>query len=189
MNPKATTAKTLSLLVLVACSLLSPNLMALATDKNQPIEIEADYAELRKNERQTIYTGNVIVTQGSIRMWGDKLTVFYDENNDLRDAILEGNPAHFKQRPDGREEDFEGEALRMEYHARDERLHLIESAKLTQGRQMFSGPLIVYDTRNSILTGQGRPRTTAEVDKSGEQPGGGRVRMIIPPKETKPQRQ
>jgi lipopolysaccharide export system protein LptA len=158
---------------------------ALATDKDQPIEIEADYAELRKTERQTIYSGNVIVTQGSIRMWGDKLTVFYDENDELKDAILDGKPAHFKQRPDGRDEDFEGEALRMEYHAQDERLHLINDAKLTQGKMKFSGPLIVYDTKNSVLTGQGRAKTTADGKAEGEKPAGGRVRMIIPPKQNK----
>jgi lipopolysaccharide export system protein LptA len=173
-------------LLLVVLALLGiGQAWALATDKDQPIEIEADYAELRKNERQTIYSGNVIVTQGSIRMWGDKLTVFYDENDELKDAILDGKPAHFKQRPDGRDEDFEGEALRMEYHAQDERLHLINDARLTQGKMKFSGPLIVYDTKNSVLTGQGRPKTTAGDKADGEKPAGGRVRMIIPPKQNK----
>jgi lipopolysaccharide export system protein LptA len=157
---------------------------ALATDKDQPLEIEADYAELRKNERQTIYSGNVIVTQGSIRMWGDKLTVYYDENDELKDAILEGKPAHFKQRPDGRDEDFEGEALRMEYHAQDERLHLIDNGKLTQGKMKFSGPLIVYDTKNSVLTGQGGTKSAADGKGDGQKTGG-RVRMIIPPKQNK----
>jgi lipopolysaccharide export system protein LptA len=185
MNRKAAIAKTPELLVALACALGGAEALALATDKDQPIEIEADYAELRKNERQTIYSGNVIVIQGSIRMWGDKLTVHYDENNELKDAILEGKPAHFKQTPDGRDEDFEGEALRMEYHAQDERLHLIDSGKLTQGKSVFSGPLIVYDTRNSILTGQGRPTAAAAGEKPGEKPSGGRVRMIIPPKAKK----
>ena len=182
MNPRK---RILEALLCVAACCASGSALALATDKDQPIEIEADYAELRKNERQTIYKGNVIVTQGSIRMWGDVLTVHYDENDDLKDAILEGKPAHFKQRPDSSEEDFEGEALRMEYHAQDERLHLIDDAKLVQGKSSFAGPLIVYDTKNSILTGQGRPKTTAEGADGGEKPDGGRVRMIIPPKEKK----
>jgi len=182
MNPRT---RILEALLLAAACGASGAAMALATDKDQPIEIEADYAELRKNERQTIYKGNVIVTQGSIRMWGDVLTVHYDENDELKDAILEGKPAHFKQRPDGKDEDFEGEALRMEYHAQDERLHLINDAKLVQGKSSFTGPLIVYDTRNSILTGQGRPKTTTEGAEGEEKPAGGRVRMIIPPKEKK----
>ena len=164
-------------------ALASAQTCALTSDKDQPIEIEADYAELRRNERQTIYSGNVIVTQGSIRLWGDKLTVYYDENDDLKDAILDGKPAHFTQRPDGRDQDFEGEASRMEYHAQDERLHLIDKAKLTQGKTTFTGPLIVYDTRNSILTGQGRSTAEQGAKADDGKPAGGRVRMVIPPKE------
>ncbi|MFO1435832.1 MAG: lipopolysaccharide transport periplasmic protein LptA [Gammaproteobacteria bacterium] len=179
--------QSLELILFVAALLAVARVWALTADKDQPIEIESDYAELRKTERQTIYSGNVIVTQGSIRMWGDKLTVYYDEDDQLKDAILEGKPAHFKQSPEGRREDFEGEALRMEYHAQDERLHLITQAKLTQGKSVFTGPLIVYDTKNSILTGQGRTKTTAEQGKEGEKTTSGRVRMIIPPKEKKTQ--
>jgi lipopolysaccharide export system protein LptA len=176
----------LELALFVAALLAVCRVWALAADKDQPIEIESDYAELRKAERQTIYSGNVIVTQGSIRMWGDKLTVYYDEGDQLKDAILEGKPAHFKQRAEGRQEDFEGEALRMEYHAQQERLHMINQAKLTQGKSIFSGPLIVYDTKNSILTGQGRTKTTTDTGKEGgEKTASGRVRMIIPPKEPK----
>jgi len=184
MKHKARIPRVLRILAAAVWLLVNGGVSALSTDKDQPIEIEADYAELRKNERLTLYTGNVVVTQGSIRMWGDKLTVNYDENDDLKDAFLEGKPAHFKQRPDGRDEDFEGEALRMEYHAKDERLHLIDQAKLTQGRSVFTGPLIVYDTRNSILTGQGRPTTTVDGEK-GEKKPTGRVRVVIPPKAKK----
>ncbi|MGQ0657402.1 MAG: lipopolysaccharide transport periplasmic protein LptA [Chromatiales bacterium] len=182
MNREAKIPRLLETLVLL---LVCGGASALSTDKNQPIEIEADYAELRKNERVTIYSGNVIVTQGSIRMWGDKLTVYYDAGDQLKDAILDGRPARFKQRPDGRDEDFEGEAIRMEYHALDERLHLIDKAKLSQGKSVFTGPLIVYDTKNSILTGQSRPTTTVEGETGEKRPAGGRVRVIIPPKENK----
>lgn len=186
MNPKAAMARIIEVAVLAACLLCVRDGLGLAADQDKPIEIEADYAELRKNERQTIYSGNVIVTQGSIRMWGDKLTVFYDENDELKEAILEGKPARFKQRPDGREEDFEGEALRMEYRTQDERLHLIKQGKLTQGRSVFTGPLIVYDTKNSILTGQSRAPSAADSGAAADKPAG-RVRMVIPPKEKKPQ--
>src|SRR3990172_7905051 len=185
MKHKARIPRVLRILAAAVWLLVNGGVSALSTDKDQPIEIEADYAELRKNERLTLYTGNVVVTQGSIRMWGYKLTVNYDENDDLKDAFLEGKPAHFKQRPDGRDEDFEGEALRMEYHAQDERLHLIDSAKLTQGKSTFSGPLIVYDTKNSILTGQGRTKSATGDSKDGDTPAGSRVRMVIPPKEKK----
>lgn len=155
---------------------------ALSTDKDQPIEIEADTAQLDKGKQVTIYTGNVVVVQGSIRMTGDKLTVYYDDNQQLKDAYLNGRPAYFKQRPDGKQEDFEGWALKMEYHAAENLLHLIDQAKLKQGDQTMTGARISYDTENSILTARGASgvRQNAGTDKTT--PPSGRVKIIIPPK-------
>ncbi len=154
---------------------------ALSTDKDQPIEIEADAAQLDKTKQVTIYTGNVVVTQGSIRMTGDKLTVYYDDNQQLKDAYLDGRPAYFKQRPDGQNVDFEGWALKMEYHAKENLLHLIDQAKLKQGDQVMTGARISYDTERSLLTARG---TAAKAGPEGGRPAtpGGRVKIIIPPK-------
>ena len=74
--------------------LMCANVQALSTDSQQPIEIEADFAELDDQEGRTIYVGNVIVTQGSIKMTGDKLKVLFDENRDLEHAHMEGRPAY-----------------------------------------------------------------------------------------------
>ena len=49
-------------------------LQALPGDSNEPIEIEADFAELDDEKGETIYVGNV-VTQGSLRMTGEKLRI------------------------------------------------------------------------------------------------------------------
>jgi lipopolysaccharide export system protein LptA len=157
---------------------------ALATDKDQPIEIEADYAQLDESKQLTVYTGGVVVIQGSIRMSGDKLTVYYDDDQQLKDAYLEGKPARFKQRPDGKDEDFEGESRRMEYHARDDLLHLIDDARLTQGKQTLTGPRISYDTKLSILTARGRGPDAAGTKPEAGKPAG-RVKIVIPPKQKK----
>ena len=133
------------------------NVHALSTDSQQPIEIEADFAELDDQEGRTIYVGNVIVTQGSIRMTGDKLKVLFDENRDLEHVHMEGRPAYFKQTPDGGKEDVEGEGLIIEYYAKKSMLHLIQKAKLTQGNRLFTGDRINYDSAKSVITGRGSP--------------------------------
>ena len=53
-------------------------LQALPGDSNEPIEIEADFAELDDEKGETIYVGNVIVTQGSLRMTGEKLRIILE---------------------------------------------------------------------------------------------------------------
>ena len=156
---------------------------ALSTDSQQPIEIEADFAELDDQEGRTIYVGNVIVTQGSIKMTGDKLKVLFNEDRDLEHVHMEGRPAYFKQTPDGGKEDVEGEGLIIEYHAKKSLLHLIQKAKLTQGNRLFTGDRINYDSAKSVITGRGTPKTQQQSDTP---PKRKRVKVIIPPKKTTP---
>lgn len=174
-------SRKLSLLFILAL-LFCGRCPALSTDSQQPIEIEADFAELDDEEGTTIYIGNVIVIQGSIHMTGDRLRVNFTEERDLRDAYLEGRPATFRQTPDDSIHDIEGEALFIEYHPLQSFLYLIEKAKVTQGDRLFEGHRINYDTDNSIITARSSRAGTADKD---EQPKAtsGRVRIIIPPKE------
>ena len=171
---------------IIVCTVLylaAVNGFALSTDSQQPIEIEADFAELDDQEGRTIYVGNVIVTQGSIKMTGDKLKVLFDENRDLEHVHMEGRPAYFKQTPDGGKEDVEGEGLIIEYYAKKSMLHLIQKAKLTQGNRLFTGDRINYDSAKNVITGRGAPKTQ---DKSDTPPKRKRVKVIIPPKKPAP---
>jgi lipopolysaccharide export system protein LptA len=162
--------------------LLAPGLnFALSTDKDQPIEIEADFAELDDESDVTVYRGNVIVSQGSLRLSGDKLTVNFTEEQELKNAFLVGRPARFKQRPDNKDVDTEGEAMQMEYHANESLLYLIEHAKLNQGQKLLSGHRITYDTERSILTAR-KARSTEAQQSPSDTAGGGRIRIVIPPK-------
>lgn len=154
----------------------------LASDRNQPIEIEADFAELDDEKGVTVYRGNVIVVQGSLRLSGDKLIVNFTEEQELENAFLEGNPARFKQRPDNKDVDTEGEALQIEYHQQEALLYLIENAKLNQGQKLLTGHRITYDTERSILTARKARETEAPSPGAGDSPTRQRIRIIIPPK-------
>ena len=169
-------------LLIVTALLFCGRCPALSTDSQQPIEIEADFAELDDEEGTTVYIGKVIVIQGSIHMTGDRLRVNFTEERDLEDAYLEGQPATFRQTPDDSIHNIEGEALFIEYHPLQSFLYLIEKAKVTQGERLFEGHRINYDTDNSIITARSSRAGMADKD---EQPKAtsGRVRIIIPPKE------
>lgn len=160
------------------CLLLAVDAAALATDSEQPIEIQADFAELDDQEGKTIYVGNVVVTQGSIKMTGDKLKVNFSEARDLEDIFIEGRPAYFKQTPDSGD-DVEGEGLLIEYHAQKNLLHLIEKAKLTQGDRIFTGNRINYDTEKSLITARAAPKPPPGAVEPAPRR---RVRIIIPAK-------
>lgn len=160
---------------------MSSACFALSTDAEQPIEIEADFAELDDEEGTTVYIGNVVVVQGSIRMTGDRLRVNFTPTRDLKDAYLEGRLATFKQTPDDSEEDIEGEAVMIEYHALENMLYLIEKAKVTQGERLTQGHRINYDTERSIVTVRSARATSPDMSDEPKE-SSGRVRIIIPPK-------
>lgn len=166
--------------VAILCMVCGAMVLALTTDSEQPIQVEADFVELDEGTGITVYRGNVVVIQGSIRMTGDQLTVNFTDDQELKDAYLEGRPAYFKQRPDNKDYDTEGEALQIEYHARESLLYLIEAAKLTQGEKLFSGHRITYDTERSILTAR-KARTAERASGQPSKPKG-RVKIIIPPR-------
>lgn len=168
---------------LFAC--LAPACLALSTDSEQPIEIEADFAELDDEEGTTVYVGNVVVVQGSIRMTGDRLRVNFTPNRDLKDAYLEGRLATFKQTPDNSEEDVEGEAMTIEYHALENLIFLIDKAKVTQGQRLTQGHRINYDTERSIVTVRSARATSPDAATESKETTG-RVRIVIPPKKKDP---
>lgn len=175
--------KLIKLPVLVIVFSFSIQVWALSTDKDQPIEIEADSAELDDKKKVTVYHGNVVVTQGSIRMTGDTMTVYFTENDDLDTVIIEGHPATYRQRPDENETFDEAEAMRMEYYEVKNLIVLIDNAMVTQEGLRFSGNRIEYDTERSQIRARGKTRTD-ESGKDGDQAvqQDDRVKIIIKPR-------
>lgn len=136
-------------LVLLISLLLPLPALALNTDQDQPINIEADTADLDDNAGTTVYRGNVIVTQGSLRLTGDTVTVFSPDRS-LKKVKAEGNPARFSQRPDNKNEDIRAQSRIMTYLIDDEKLVLRENAHLWQGKDEISGQRIDYDIKADV---------------------------------------
>ncbi|OGT79857.1 MAG: lipopolysaccharide transport periplasmic protein LptA [Gammaproteobacteria bacterium RIFCSPLOWO2_02_FULL_61_13] len=159
--------------------ILAPPVHALSTDKDQPIEVEADTAELDDVKNVSIYRGNVIVIQGSIRMTGDLMTVYQTDSDDLDHLIMEGNPATYKQLPDDSKIHDEARALRMEYHEIKNKVILINQAVVTQEGLRFSGDRIDYDTELSKVKAWSKPPAGTADAEAQEGPPRERVKIII----------
>jgi lipopolysaccharide export system protein LptA len=151
----------------------------LSTDKDEPIEVEADSAELDDARNVSVYRGNIVVVQGSMRMTGDVMTVHHTDDNKLDRLIIEGRPATYRQMPDDGKAFDEAEARRMEYHESKELILLIDRATVRQDRVLFSGDRIEYDTRLSKVRAWSKPGARTAGDETAEQQPGERVRIII----------
>ncbi len=157
----------------IACS---HNSLALSSDQNQPIEVEADYAELDDEKGLTIYRGDVIVTQGSMKVMGDELTVTYTEAGDMDTMIVIGKPAHFEQMPDNSKIKDEAEALRIEYYSLKNLMYLIKKAEMKQEGARMTGDKIEYNTLTNKIISKGRVKANKDKKDKGDS---GRVKIIL----------
>ncbi|MGD8925615.1 MAG: lipopolysaccharide transport periplasmic protein LptA [Thioalkalispiraceae bacterium] len=144
---------------------------ALRSDRDQPIDIQADRVEIKEKEEISEYIGNVHLKQGSLDIKADKVTV-YLKNGRLIKILIMGNPAVFKQKPEDNKDVVRSSAMNMEYFASKQHLILKTNASVVQGDNHFSGDFIEYDTLNSTVK--------ANKDKGSES----RVHAIIKPGKT-----
>lgn len=155
--------------VLLLLTLSAPMCMALATDHEQEINIEADSAEFREPEGVTVWEGNVSMTQGSITVQADRITV-HTQNGMTTRLVVEGNPAHYMQTINEGGDRVIATSNHMEYLTVEGILTLTEDARLTQQGTTLSGNQIVYDVQQHVL------RASSQGDSNQE-----RVRVTIPP--------
>src|SRR5690554_3409506 len=73
--------------------------VAQSSDSSQPIRIQADSATLDDRKNVAIYTGNVIITQGSMRLTGARVTLTLDNAGEVQKLVSNGSPATFRQTP------------------------------------------------------------------------------------------
>ncbi|NOS74083.1 MAG: lipopolysaccharide transport periplasmic protein LptA [Methyloglobulus sp.] len=162
-------------IIITCCSVLfaccyGSGLRALESDPDQPITIDSNTATYDDATATSIYTGNVISIQGSIRVNSDKLVVYFVEG-DAEKLVFTGNKAKFKQTPNPGAEDITGEALTGEYYPKKNLLKLIEDATVWQGTATYTSDLIEYDSKRSIV-------------KAGEKSSDAkRVHVLLQPKQ------
>ena len=143
---------------------------ALKADRDEPINIEADSATLHEKSGNSTYRGNVHLRQGTLHLHGDIMTVEMRDER-IEKIVLTGSPATYVQRPENSDEDQYAEAGRIEYYATDERMILLDNARIWQSNdQEFSSERIIFNlVDNTVSAGAG---------------AGDRVRITLQPKKT-----
>lgn len=169
------------LINLLAIAMLMPAVaLALPSDREKPISIEADHAQLDDREGVTQYKGDAILTQGTLRITGDIITFFYDENKQLTKAVAEGKRATYQQVHKPGENPVKAKALKMEYYADRQKIYLIGDGYVWQNGDEFTGNYIEYDIERNVVSANSRPVTV-----DGETQKKGRVHIIIQPQNTR----
>jgi lipopolysaccharide export system protein LptA len=163
------------LLLYILC--LSPIVIAEQADKDMPIEIESDTVTVDDNRNISIYKGDVILTQGTMIIRADELTVREDKQG-FQHSISTGSPTSFKQKRDGVDSYVEGKASRIEYDGHMDKVHLYDKASVKRGKDIVFGDYIIYDANAEIA----QAMSGSTKDNSGNNSKKTRTRIIISPK-------
>ena len=137
-----------------ALALAPPLVAALPEDRNQPIHLEASRGQLDQKTGVSVYEGNVIITQGSMRLTADTVTIYVKDNNFQRMEAM-GAPVNFRYRPTADKPEIQGASQRVEYDVAGAKVIMNGGAKLTQGQDTFTGERVEYDLKDDVVRARG----------------------------------
>ena len=145
-------------------------------DREKEIVVGADRLTADDANRTSTFDGNVVVTQGTMRMTAAKVVVKEDAQRH-KFYVANGAPVTFRQKRDKVDEWVEGFAERAEFDDRDDVLKLYGGARVKSNQNEITGDFISYDMKREVAEVSGAPPGKAAPANAG------RVKVIIvPPK-------
>jgi lipopolysaccharide export system protein LptA len=163
-------------LPLLACAFACGSAFAERADREKEIVVGADRLVADDANRTSNFEGNVVVTQGTMRITANKVTVKEDAQRH-KYYVANGAPVTFRQKRDKVDEWVEGFAERAEFDDRNDILRLFNHAKVKSNQNEITGDFISYDMNKELAEVSGAPPGTTPP------PNTGRVKVIIlPPK-------
>jgi lipopolysaccharide export system protein LptA len=165
----------------IACCLLAATIArAERADRDKPVNLEADQVTVDDNKQTATFIGNVVLTQGTLVIRGDRMVVQQDADG-FKYGVAYGNLASFHQKREGYDEYIDGYAERIEYDSKAEKLQMFNRAYLKKSNDDVRGNYISYEIATEFfkVVGGGKQAATASNPE-------GRVRAVIQPKSKQP---
>jgi lipopolysaccharide export system protein LptA len=145
-------------------------------DRDKPMHLESDRVTVDEAKQVAMFEGNVVLTQGTLVIRGDRMQVRQDDEG-FRYGTTWGNLAYLRQKREGYDEYIEGWAERIEYDGRADKVQMFTRASMKRGQDEVRGNYISYDSVSEFfqVIGGGTKAATAGNPE-------GRVRAILQPK-------
>ena len=161
--------------VAAMCALAAGSALAERADRDKPINIESDSMMSDDSKKVATFDGKVVLIQGSLVIRADRIVVRQDGDG-FYHGVASGKPATFRHKRDGYAEYIDGEAFRIEYDNKLERVEFFDGARLRRDSgDDIRGDFISYDAKTERFT----VKSTGEPSGTDRE---GRVRATIMPK-------
>ncbi|WP_460566283.1 lipopolysaccharide transport periplasmic protein LptA [Hydrogenophaga aquatica] len=151
-------------------------------DRLQPMNVEADALRYDDARQTSVFTGNVVITKGTIVIRGHQVDVRQDPQGNQFGTVTGGKDklAFFRQKREGLQEFIEGEAQRIDYDSQADTVKFTGQAVLRRFKgatlnDQTSGGVIIYDNKSETFSVDG-----GSPNRTPENPSG-RVRAVLTP--------
>ncbi len=161
------------------CAMAAAALAALAfaasaerSDRSKEIVVGADRLTADESSKTSTFEGDVVISQGTMRMTASKVTVREDKDRH-KYYVANGAPVTFRQKRDNVDEWIEGFAQRAEFDDRNDVLKLYDRARVKRNNDELTGDVITYDMKKDVAEVSGAPASSKAPT---------RIKMIMTPR-------
>lgn len=159
-------------LVLSICLLaLSCPTIALKGDEGKPIQIDADHGTVNQKAMTSEFSGNVVITRGSLVVHANKADASQDAQGDKL-LTLYGSPVTFMQVADDGEK-IEGQANQFSYNTKSNMAILTGRARVKKGKNIVIGDTLTYNTQTQVYS------ATSGMANGVNKKSSGRITVIL----------
>jgi lipopolysaccharide export system protein LptA len=163
------------IVVLAAAWVPATSALADRTDRDKPLTLESDTMNADEAKKTATFEGKVVMTQGTLVIRADRIVVRQDSEG-FQYGTATGKPATFRHKQDGNAGYIDGQALRIEYDGKADRVEFFNDARLRRDSgDDIRGDFISYDAKTERFT----VKSGGEASETNPE---GRVRATIMPK-------
>lgn len=157
-----------SLIVLSALTLLPVSATAqgaqiafgnVKQDTTQPVEVTADNLSVNQNDGTAIFTGNVLIGQGQMRLSAPKVQVYYNEEGDRIERMQASGGVTLVSGEDA------AEAANADYNIDTGMIHMGGNVLLVQKQSALTAERMVVDTKAGTARMEGRVKTVLQTNE------------------------
>lgn len=123
-----------------------------------PVEVTADLLDVNQNDGTAIFTGNVMIGQGEMRLSAPRVRVIYKEDQDGIERLQASGGVTLVSGQDAAEAD------NADYNLETGKIALNGNVLLLQGENAVSAQAMTVDTRSGTANMSGRVKTVLQQD-------------------------
>ena len=156
MKSADTRRRLIALALTCACVLPGFHAQALPDDRQQPVKVSADNLEANRSKNLSVYSGNVVISQGSLQIRADRVEVHGNSKGEINKVVATGKPAHFQQQVEESTTPVKARATRIEFLVANDALQLTGEAFVDRDGNTLSADRIDYDLNSEQMKARGQ---------------------------------